>query len=201
MAINVEEFKNRLKYGGARNNLFKVFVRPPAVIPGAAASDIPFFCKAAQLPGVTQAVVEVPYQGRIIKVYGNRTYEDWTITLYNDESPGVQSARDMFLQWSNRMNGFESNVSNGVIDAPPASYKTSATIQQISKDGSVLREYGLVGVWPSSVGAIDMSWDQSTNIQEFTVTISYDYWVPSQTAAPGVGTAVLERDFIEVTPG
>ena len=47
-------------------------------------------CKGAQLPASTIASIDVPFRGRILKVAGDRTIENWTITVINDENFNIQ---------------------------------------------------------------------------------------------------------------
>ena len=87
MPFNVSTFSSQgLQYGGARASLFQVEVSLPSEVDGAdAENQIRFLCKAASLPSSVIGQVEVPYFGRKIKMAGNRTFENWTITIMNDE--------------------------------------------------------------------------------------------------------------------
>ena len=98
--LQVDAFRGKMTGGGARANLFEVNVN----FPGVAGGDTEltnFMCRAAQLPGVTMNPVEVPFRGRIVKFPGDRTFEDWTMTIYNDTNFTV---RDSFETWANAMN-------------------------------------------------------------------------------------------------
>jgi hypothetical protein len=37
-------------------------------------------------------------------------------------------------------------------------------------------EYILFNAYPTDLGQVDLSWDSQDTIQEYTVTITYDYW-------------------------
>ena len=69
---------------------------------------IPFLVKAAQLPASTIGLIEVPYRGRKIKVPGDRTFAEWTITVLAD---GDFDLRNKFEAWSNRIQTHRSNIS------------------------------------------------------------------------------------------
>jgi hypothetical protein len=45
------------------------------------------------------------------------------------------------------------------------------------------------------VAPIDVNWDSTTAIQEFTVTLAYDYWVPTQSSSPGLGVNIPDGAF------
>ena len=81
----ISEFKSRLLGGGARPNLFEVELTtlPASVTFPWQADRFGFLCKAAQMPAQTIANIDVPFRGRIFKVAGDRTIENWSITVIN----------------------------------------------------------------------------------------------------------------------
>jgi len=69
--LNIDDFKAKLKGGGARPNLFKATINFPAYAQG----DVEitsFMCKAATLPGSLMGIVEVPFRGRLLKIAGDQ---------------------------------------------------------------------------------------------------------------------------------
>lgn len=162
----INELRAQLTGGGARPTLFKVFITNP-ILP-AADFKTPFMAKAASLPAFTEGVIEVPWMGRKWKQGGDRTFEDWTITVINDEDFAVRNAMEA---WSNAINSSESNTR-----AYPNEYKSQAQIVQYSKDGRELRTYTFHGIFPSNISAIETSWETTDTLEEFTVTFAYDYW-------------------------
>ena len=169
MAFNVNEFSGALTSGGARNSLFQVQITNP--VNGVADVQVPFLCKAAQIPAATLGVVEVPYFGRTVKVAGNRTFAEWAPTIINDEDFAIRNAME---QWSNSINSFQGNLRTTGGSAP-ALYKANAQVIQYSQTGDILREYTFVGIFPTEVSTIDLAWE-TEGIQEYTVTFQYDYW-------------------------
>jgi hypothetical protein len=166
MSFNINEFKSQLVGGGARPTLFQVQILNP--VDPAAEFKVPFMVRAAGIPGSTVGQYEVPYFGRNIKYAGDRTFEDWTITVINDEDFAVRNAMEA---WSNAINTHDSNVR-----ALPQDYKSNAIITQFSKDGDPLRSYVFEGMFPVSIDQIDMDWGTVDAIEEFGVTFSYDFW-------------------------
>lgn len=176
MPFNIATFKSRgLVYGGARPSLFEVVLTPPTNLSlnAAALQKFVFTCKAAELPESTISNIEIPYFGRRIKVAGERSFSDWSVTIMNDEDFGVRS---MFEAWHNAINTIVSNVRLPQVSAEQ--YKTLMDVTQYSKDGDVLRTYQLVGAFPTQVSGITLGWDSQNAIEEFTVNFSYDYWLP-----------------------
>ena len=166
MAFNINEFKSQLVGGGARPTLFQVQITNP-VLP-VADFKIPFMVKTAALPGSTLGSYVVPYFGRQVKYAGDRTFEDWPVTIINDEDFLIRNAMEA---WSNAINSHDSNTR-----ALPQSYKSNAIVTQYSKDGRALRTYVFEGMYPVAIDAIPLAWEQTDTIEEFGVTFQYDLW-------------------------
>jgi hypothetical protein len=171
--MNIQEFKNNLVGGGARSNLFRVNGTFPAAAVAAAginpSASIQFMCRAAQIPEATLGVVEVPFQGRIFKLAGDRSFQPWAITVYNDTNFSLRKA---FEAWHNQINKIESNIGR----VSPAEYFQQWTVTQIDRAGKDVQTYTFVDCWPSAVQAIELNYEQTTTIEQFTVELQYQYY-------------------------
>ena len=174
MAFNINELRARLTGGGARPNLFQVVLPFPAYAgdAGAAASKFSFTCKASQLPGSDINPVEVPYFGRTIKLAGSRVFQEWTTTVIQDEDFTVY---DSINSWMNAINTHSGNLRE--TGTAPADYQATADILHYGKDGQVIKTIKMINMWPSSVTPIELAWDANDQLEEFTCTWQYDYWV------------------------
>jgi hypothetical protein len=166
LAFSINEFKSQLVGGGARPTLFQVQITNPIL--GVADFKVPFLCKTASLPASSLGSYNVPYFGRQIKYAGDRTFEDWTVTIINDEDFSIRNAMEA---WSNAINSHSSNTR-----ALPQTYKSDAIITQYGKDGTTLRTYNFQGIYPLTISEIATSWETVDAIEEFTVTFQYDLW-------------------------
>jgi hypothetical protein len=184
--FNVDNFRTAMQFDGARPNLFEVVLQFPSFVQlgSQATSQSRFFVKTAQLPGSTIGAVTVPYFGREVKVAGNRTFQDWTVTVINDEDFTIRNA---FERWHRGINGNQTNLREpGAIStsplAPGTSYAVDAEVYQYSKaGGKPLKKYRFVGMFPNDLAAIDLDWSSNDTIEEFTVTLSYQYWLSDDT--------------------
>lgn len=183
----IYDFKTRLSGGGARSNLFECDIKFPNKSIDNSNDvdfnlDLRFLIKAASLPSSTISSIPVPFRGRILKLAGDRTFEPWTITVLNDSNFRL---RNGFEKWLNYMNRHDDNA--GVVD--PAKYQSEIIVHQLSRgtrgsdqlpatsdDIQILKSYKLWGAFPTSVSAIDLSYDQADTIEEFTVTFEYQWW-------------------------
>lgn len=173
MTLRVDDFKSKLVGGGARSNLFKATITFPAY----AAGDVElasFMCKSAQLPASTMETITVPFRGRQMQIAGDRTFEPWTITIINDTNFSVRNA---FERWSNGINSHTENA--GLTN--PTDYKSDMIVEQLDKSGVAVKRYNFIGTFPSSVSAIDVSYDTENEIEEFEVELQVDYWTSGTT--------------------
>ena len=170
----ISDFKGALIGGGARPNLFEVELTTlPAGISWNS-SDFSYMCKAATLPASNIANIDIPFRGRIFKVAGDRTIDPWTVTIINDENFNLRNA---FEEWTDLIAKLENNM--GATD--PEAYMVNAKVYQLGRGStpnaksnsgtanSVLKEYEFYNIWPSTVAAIDLSYDSTDTIEEFTV--------------------------------
>lgn len=178
--FNAAAFRSKLKHGGARANLFEVTLTFPGE-GGAASEMFTFMCRAANLPGMQVGQIAVPYFGRTIKLAGDRTFEDWNIRAFNDEDFLVRNA---FEAWQNRLAMIDSTTSaieNAASVGGQDRLYIDVTVNQLSrKGGKPLKSYTLKNAYPSNLGSIELAWDTNDAIEEFDVTIAYDYFVTNK---------------------
>lgn len=166
--LGVDDFKSKLKGGGARSNLFNVKLAFPNYVVGDAELSS-FMVKAAALPASIISPIEVNFRGRKLKIAGDRTFDAWTVTVINDTGFEV---RDAMEAWMNGINAHQQNTGLN----SPEEYQADLTVQQLDKDGSVLKEYNLRGCWPTNISQIDLSYENENQIEEFTVEFQVQYW-------------------------
>lgn len=188
MSFNVDNFRTAMQFDGARPNLFEVVLQFPNFVElgSLAGGQSRFFCKAAQLPGSMISAVTVPYFGREVKVAGNRSFADWSLTIINDEDFLIRNALE---RWHRGINGNVSNLREpGAISTSPAipgtSYAVDAEVYQYAKiGGSPIKKFKFVGMFPNNISQIDLSWDSNDAIEDYSVDFSYQYWTTEDTSA------------------
>jgi hypothetical protein len=172
--LGVDDFKSKLKGGGARPNLFNVKMNFPAYALGDAELTS-FMCKAAALPASTVGLITVPFRGRQLKIAGDRTFETWSVTVINDTDFSV---RDAMERWMNGINSHNANT--GFND--PAEYQTDLSVEQLDKDGIVLKTYNFRSCFPTNIAAIELSYDTVDAVEEFAVEFQVQYWESNTTS-------------------
>ena len=167
----ISQFKTALGGGGVRPNLFEVRMDASNLtefMGGVPAENLAFMCKAAALPAQNVASIDVPFRGRQFKVAGDRTIDNWTITVINDENFAIRNAME---RWSQSIVDLATN--QGQI--APTNYMSSADVFQYSRqkgDGEsvgVLKQYRFTDIFPVTVGDIALSYESGDTIEEFDV--------------------------------
>jgi len=172
--------------GIARPNLFEVVLAYPDGAVDSSVADIDpksrFLVKAANLPASNIAPISVPFRGRQLKIAGDRTFDEWQITVINDTDFAIRTSME---RWMNSI----AKVSDNSGNINPEDYTKDAYVYQLgraavgagSDQGSgenmpVLRTYKFYSIFPTNVSAIDLSYDSSDAIEEFTVTFQVQWW-------------------------
>ena len=172
--LGVDDFKAKLRGGGARPNLFKATINFPAYA-GGDVETTSFLCEAAQLPGSTITPIVVPFRGRQLKMAGDRTFDTWSPTIINDTDFVI---RDSMERWMNGMNAHSANTGlTNVVD-----YEADLLVEQLDKDGSIIKTYNFRGCFPTAVSPIDLSYASESEIERFTVEFQVQYWEANTTS-------------------
>jgi hypothetical protein len=168
---NIVDFKSQLIGGGARANQFRAYLNFPSYVTVGAfeGARAQFLCKAAQLPGSTIANVEVPYRGRIVNIAGERTFQPWTITVYNDVTFGLRNAFETWQAGIQRYAATEGKTN-------PSDYQVDLEIHQLDRNGATLKVYKFADAYPTNIGAIQLDFDQANQIEQFDVEFTYNYF-------------------------
>jgi len=187
MPHTLNDIKINLTGGGARPNLFEIDI--PTLPSGVSSWPAPTFkilCKAGGLPASNIGVVEVPFRGRTFKVAGDRTFDTWTVTVINDDNFSLRKPLEEWMQ-------LVGQYGDGSGKKNPADYMKDATVTQFQRlasnvgDGTTkatgtgladARKYQFVDLFPTNLSQIDLSYDSTDTIEEFTCEFQVQYWYP-----------------------
>ena len=162
---------------GARSNLFKVSYDTTAFGTNPLATQAGFLTKAAALPASTLGIIEVPFRGRRLKIAGDRTFAEWTATVISDQDFKVRTALEDFQE------KFNTTDYSAALLGDRSSDTSTVTIQQLNNGGAAIRTYNLENCFISEIGAIDLSYDTTDAIEEYTVTWVYEYFTTTDYTA------------------
>ena len=181
----IDKFKSRISGGIARPNLFEVVLATPDGVVDTDVNDFGiksrFLVKAAALPASNIAPISVPFRGRTLKIAGDRTFDEWTVTVINDTDFAIRSSME---RWMNSI----AKVSDNSGLTNPEAYIKDLKIYQLGRaevaqntqasetDMPILRTYKFHGCFPTNVSQLDLSYDQADALEEFTVTFQVQWW-------------------------
>ena len=164
MPTNIHQFQSEFK-GGVRPNLFSCNIGGPDIgFPG-----FEFHCKGTSLPASTIGNIPVPYHGRQLMVPGDRTFGDWTVTVFNDVDMII---RHNFESWMKLIQNHRDNTSHLGGGYPYG----QATVTQLRRSGEALRSYTIGEIYPTECAAIDLAWDSNDAVEEYAVTFAVNNW-------------------------
>ena len=176
---NVSTFLGKIGQG-VKPNMFNVDIKFPEGADATGDRDLfQLMCKSAALPGSNLGVIEVPFRGRTVKIAGDRTFDTWTATFFNDRK---MQLRAFFEEWANEINTHEANTAERFLPTSndAAGYMAELFVSQLEKDasesGSAIRTYHLFYCFPTNVSPIDLAYDSNDQIEEFTVEWQYSYF-------------------------
>ena len=175
-------FKTALSLGGARPSLFEIQITasPSGVtIPGDHISK----CFTSAIPGLTITPIEKQYFGRTIKMPGEMSFGTLSTTFYNSESYDIRTALE---SWTDIIND---PVSNLGVSGNPTTFSGEVDLIHYGKDGTKGMTFRFIDCWPSSVDAIDLSYDTTGDMESFAVTWEYDYYKTIAGAITGQAVA------------
>ena len=172
---NITDFTSQLVGGGARANQFRAYLHFPTFV-GAGSFEgarAQFLCKSATLPGSQISEIEIPYRGRQVFIAGERTFQPWTISVYNDTTFGLRNA---FETWQSGIQRYA--ATNGLTN--PADYQVELEIHQLDRNGATLKTYKFSDAFPVEIGQIQLDYGQGNEIESFDVTFRYNYFTSNK---------------------
>ena len=125
---NLSAFTTALQGGGARANQFMVTLGGTGA--KGLTNNFHFLCRSAQVPALTIGEVAVPYRGRVIYLAGDRVYDAWTVTIYNDRAYSVRGALEDWMDDISDSGG--TSMSNHIA---ANSYYAKAAVTQFDRNG------------------------------------------------------------------
>jgi hypothetical protein len=184
---SISDFKNALVGGGARPSLFFCQISFPAMVDGSLATQkAVFLVKATSLPGSTLNVVKTSFQGREIKLAGQRTFEEpWKVTFYNDTDFSIRNAVESWVQ-------IIQDAGSSVGLAYAEDYQVDMQVFQLDRTGAPIKQYTFYDAWPSAIGEIELASEAEQAIESFDCSFEYNYFdTPETFAMPLIPEAVL----------
>lgn len=177
MAFNINTFRNNV-IGLARGTLFEVVIANMPQVDGTTtvSNQFKFTCKAASLPASTIGVIDQKYFGRSIYYAGDRSYDEWTTTIIGMNDWALYTR---LLKWHEAINHPEKNIATS---ANMLTYKVDADVKVYDQtDGTPHLKLKLIGLWPTKIGEVALSWEDVDKGVDISTSWRFDYVKPLDT--------------------
>ena len=182
---NIADFKAQMIGGGARPNQFYVQLTFPSYVGlgVVAGQQAQFLCKTAQLPSSTIEPITALYRGRPVQFAGERTFQPWTVSIYNDTSFNIRNALEV---WQNGIQNYNTTLGK----TNPRDYQVDLSVFQLDRSGAIIKSYKFVDAMPVNIGPIQLDFDQQNQIEQFDVEFTYNYFTSNTTSGALAGVNV-----------
>lgn len=154
-----------------RNHNFRVQSMVGTGLPNVHTDDL-VYAETANLPGRNITNIPTPYMGLDFNLPGLAKYpgsDAYNITFRAD---GENIIRQLFEDWTRHI--FQDvGKSSGDYKMREGNVITLALLRQ---NGKILRQYKLVGAYPTSCGELAFDMKGNGEVVSFQATIAYQYW-------------------------
>lgn len=193
MALNITDyFRVMQERDFLRNHQYRVtgFIYEGFIL----GQDSLVYLKTAEVPTRTVNSVAVPFMGLNFSVPGTAQYAGtMDMTFYCDQP---QIIRSFFEAIS--FATFDDRQSGGTYTVSDQNRLTFVTYDNVSPE-SVTTQYTLVGIYPTSVGALSMDTTGQGDVINFTAQIAYQFW--QKDLVPVTSTPPRVLPFTAIAPG
>lgn len=199
MAFNINEFKSKVnKYGVAKDNLFLVEINGPALGAEFPQSDLRFFCRSVEVPGLTAQTAEYQNQGHghQEKRVTNMSFDDLQMIFMVDSAFRVQQYFHRWMQavvnYDNRDYGREYNGMLPFEVAYKDKVKGKVTVSAYGfNDRALAYSFQFEEAYPISLGTTSLSWENNDSILTLPVAFTFSRFIP--TKGVGVSSSLTPR--------
>jgi hypothetical protein len=192
---NIADFKAQMIGGGARPNQFRVQLHFPSYVTAGIVAGVQaqFLAKATSLPMSHVENIGVLYRGRPINFAGERTFQPWSVTVYNDTSFNIRNALE---QWQAGIQNYGATTGR----TNPRDYQVDMTVHQLDRNGADIKVYKFTDAYPVNIGAIQLDFDQQNQIETFEVEFMYNFFSSNSTEGNSFGVNVSVNSPIGTFP-
>ena len=199
MAFNINEFKSKInKYGVAKDNLFLVEITGPALGAEFPSTDLRFFCRSVEIPGLVAQTAEYQNQGHghQEKRVTNMSFDDLNMIFMVDSGYRVQQYFHRWMQavvnYDNRDYGREYNRMLPFEVAYKDNVKGRVTISAYGQnDNRLAYQYQFDDAYPISLGSTSLAWDNTDTVLTLPVAFTFSKFIPLK--GVGVSAAATPR--------
>ena len=130
------------------------------------------YCNATSLPATRIDERTTFYFGRAYYEAGDQSFQPLELNFYNSQDFGLRS---FFERWMNKINKRMENEQD--VDIKGYDYfLPSLNLLQLNRRNEVIKKYVFCYLFPIECSDIRVAFDATNAIEEFTVSLRYQYW-------------------------
>ena len=177
--FSLAKLKTALSKGGARSNLFEFTITKSPIDVGKVKkfADLAYLCSVSAIPGVEITPIERAHYGRMIKFPGDMVFADFTTTIYQTEG-GLEHTN--ILTWMDNINAPNANIMKTETTSGMNHTGTGKLFERTKGGGTALTTT-FMDMFPTSVSEIALSYDTTSDFEQFDVTWAYQYFTHDPT--------------------
>ena len=156
----IAEFKSNF-INGVRPNLFKMEI-------AGISEKLKFMAKSTQLPGKSIGQIEVPYLNMKHKVAGDIIFDNLNVTILMDTDLIIRNSLESWME--------DIKNNDAMFGKTPAEYERTGSVILLDQQGDDLTEYEFIGLWLVNLGPVELSFDSTDTIAEYTAEFAYTHW-------------------------
>lgn len=174
--LKLSDFKARLS-DFARPNRFSIELNPPSFL----LSDLGFtnidltnwLAQTATIPARNQGEITLKYHGMELKLPGDYSKENLSITFLNDYGFVGRFLFESWMEFGVQKVGDTNERINGLLSI----MDSSIVVKQLGRNPEdVLASYRFFNVFPVSISSIDLDMSSSDQVEKFTVGFAYSHF-------------------------
>lgn len=172
--LSLSQFRQQVS-DFARPNRFEAEFNPPSMYKVLNSEFVTthWMIQSATLPSRNQGEIEIKYHGMGLKLPGDYSRENLTITFNNSYD---FNCRKFFERW---LEDYTQTVSvdNMRQDAVALIDDSTITVHQLGRtQDDVLASYKFHNVFPTNISEIELNMGNSDQVETFSVTFAYSHW-------------------------
>ena len=163
-----DHFRTEVNYEVQRQNHFEISINLDSLNLGSAnvSEHVRLCCTSASIPTISIDPIGLKHGNETINVAGAPKFASSTIKVYDTIGSNMAN---MLQQWFWKIFNPDTHLMGLV-----SSYKTDADLYLYSPDASVIRQWRLLGVFPTSLNFGDMSSDGGGGVMQISMELSVD---------------------------
>lgn len=165
---SIQELVTAVQSGLYRNHKWQVLINFPTFAGNPnTITQAKLLARTTRTPGGIVGVIEVPFEGRVLPLPGDRAFQELQITFLNVNDMLV---RNTLESWQEAINGSQSNTT---LSLAPVTLMADIEFDLLDLNDNVVKSFTMQGAWPTDIDGIDLDRGSRDSASEYTTVLRY----------------------------